>query len=84
MYVERHLNRVRLANTKQTRNICITFIQCRANVEDVRTTVHKCYTAVPSLLDNLSLVLALVLATHKIIVSTRVSLSTLLSLFSML
>ena len=30
--------------TQQTQNICITFIQCWTNVEDVGPTLHKCYT----------------------------------------
>ena len=29
--------------TQQTQNICITFVQCRSNVEDVQPTLHKCY-----------------------------------------
>ena len=29
---------------QQTQNICITFVQCWTNVEDVGTTLHKCYT----------------------------------------
>ena len=28
---------------QQTQNICITFIQCWANVEDVGPTLYKCY-----------------------------------------
>ena len=37
-------------NTKQ--NICITFIQCWTNVEDVGPTLYKCYTNVFCLLGN--------------------------------
>ena len=29
-----------------SKNICITFIQCWSNVEDVRPTLYKCYTNV--------------------------------------
>ena len=29
---------------QQTQNICITFVQCWSNVEDVGTTLYKCYT----------------------------------------
>ena len=36
--------------TQQTRNICITFVQCWANVEDVETALYKCYTNVLCLL----------------------------------
>ena len=32
--------------TQQTQNICITFIQCWTNVEDVGPTLYKCYTNV--------------------------------------
>ena len=31
-------------------NICITLVQCWANVEDVRPTLYKCYTNVLGLL----------------------------------
>ena len=34
----------------KTKNICITFIQCWTNVEDVGPTLYKCYTNVPCLL----------------------------------
>ena len=30
----------------QTQNICITFVQCQTNVEDVGLTLYKCYTNV--------------------------------------
>ena len=30
--------------TKQTQNICITFVQRRPNVFDVGPTLYKCYT----------------------------------------
>ena len=36
--------------TQQTENICLTFIQCRTNVEDVGPTLHKCHTNVLCLL----------------------------------
>ena len=32
--------------SKQTQNICITFVQCWINVEDVGPTLYKCYTNV--------------------------------------
>ena len=32
--------------TQQTQNMCITFVQCRTNVEDVGPTLYKCYTHV--------------------------------------
>ena len=32
--------------TQQTQHICITFVQCRSNVEDVGPTLYKCYTIV--------------------------------------
>ena len=35
---------------QQTQNICITFIQCWTNVEDVGPTFYKCYTNVLCLL----------------------------------
>ena len=35
---------------QQTQNICITFVQRRANVVDVGPTLHKCYTNVLCLL----------------------------------
>ena len=31
---------------QQTQNICITFMQCRTNVEDVGPALYKCYTNV--------------------------------------
>ena len=34
----------------QTQNICITFVQCWSNVEDVGPTLYKCYTNVLCLL----------------------------------
>ena len=36
--------------TQQTQTICITFIQCWTNVEDVGPTLYKCYTHVFCLL----------------------------------
>ena len=35
-----------------TRNICITFVQCWTNVEDVGPTLYKCYTNVLCLLGS--------------------------------
>ena len=35
---------------QQTQNICITFIQCWTNVEDVGPALYKCYTNVLCLL----------------------------------
>ena len=35
-----------LPSTQQKQNICIKFIQCWANVEDVGPTLYKCYTNV--------------------------------------
>ena len=32
--------------SQQTQNICITFVQCWTNVEDVGPTLYKCYTDV--------------------------------------
>ena len=37
-------------DTQQTENICITFIQCRTNVEDVGKALYKCYANVLCLL----------------------------------
>ena len=37
---------------QQTQNICITFIQCWTNVEDVGPTLYKCFTNVLCLLGN--------------------------------
>ena len=36
--------------SQQIQNICITFIRCRINVEDVGPTLYKCYTNVLCLL----------------------------------
>ena len=36
--------------TQQTRNICITFVQCWTNVEDVGPALYKCHTTVLCLL----------------------------------
>ena len=36
--------------SQQTQNICITFMQCWTNVEDVGPTLHKCYPNVLCLL----------------------------------
>ena len=38
--------------TRQTQNICIIFIHCWTNVEDVRPTLYKCYTNVLCLLGS--------------------------------
>ena len=35
-----------IGHSQQTQNICITFVKCWANVEDVGTTLYKCYTNV--------------------------------------
>ena len=35
---------------QQTQNICITFLQCRTNVEGVGPTLYKCYTNILCLL----------------------------------
>ena len=37
--------------SQQTQNICISFVQRRPNVFDVRSTLYKCYTIVLCLLD---------------------------------
>ena len=37
-------------HSQQTQNICIPFIQCWTNVEDVGPTLYKCYTNVLCLL----------------------------------
>ena len=34
---------VALGTSQQTKNICITFVQCWTNVEDVGPTLYKCY-----------------------------------------
>ena len=36
--------------SQQTQNICITFVQCWTNVEDVGPTLYKCNTNVSCLL----------------------------------
>ena len=39
--------KIRTASTsQQTQIICITFVQCRTNVEDAGPTLYKCYTYV--------------------------------------
>ena len=38
---------------KQTQNICIAFIQCWTNVEDVGPTLYKCFTNILCLLGML-------------------------------
>ena len=38
-------------SSQSARNICITFVQCWTNVEDVGPALHKCYTNVLCLLD---------------------------------
>ena len=40
------------AGSQRRQNICITFVQCRPNVEDVEPTLYKCYTNVLCLLGN--------------------------------
>ena len=37
---------IQTCSTQQTQNICIKFIQCRSNVEDVGPTLYKCYANV--------------------------------------
>ena len=39
-------------HAQQTHNSCITFVQCRTNVEDVGPTLYKRYTNVVCLLDG--------------------------------
>ena len=39
-----------MITSQQTQTICITFVQCWANVEDVGPTLYKCYTDVLCLL----------------------------------
>ena len=41
--------------TKQTQNVCITFIQCWTNVENVGPTLYKCYANVLCLLESLKI-----------------------------
>ena len=35
-----------VGKSQQTQNICITFMQCWSNVEDVEPELYKCYTNV--------------------------------------
>ena len=44
-----------LGATQQTQNICITFVQCWTNVEDIGTTLFKCYTSDLCLLPKVSI-----------------------------
>ena len=39
-----HLVFAELRSAQLTQNICITFVQCWSNVEDVGPTLYKCYT----------------------------------------
>ena len=39
-------------DAQETENICITFVQRRANVEDVGSTLYKCYINVLYLLGS--------------------------------
>ena len=48
----------RPCTTQQTQNICITFIQHRANVEAVGPTLHNCYINVLCLLGIASTIMA--------------------------
>ena len=41
---------------QQSQNICITFVQCWTNVEDVGPTLYKCYTSVLCLLGLSSII----------------------------
>ena len=43
-------NLFKLTCSQQTQNICITFVQCWTNVEDVEPTLYKCYTHILCLL----------------------------------
>ena len=45
-FIRRLLNINIIELSHQTRNICITFVQCWSNVEDVGPTFYKCYTNV--------------------------------------
>ena len=42
-----------------TQNICITFVQSWANVEDVGPALYKCYTNVLCLLSSLSMLVGI-------------------------
>ena len=42
--------------SQQTQNICITFVQCWTNVEDVGSRLYKCYTNVLCLLGYVTIV----------------------------
>ena len=44
------LSRTDGLTSQQTQSICITFVQCRTNVEDVGPTMYKCYTNILYLL----------------------------------
>ena len=47
-----HVEEVRLVDSsQQTQNICITFVQCWTNVEDIEPTSYRCYSKVLCLLD---------------------------------
>ena len=39
-----HDRRFRVSVSKQTQNVCIAFVQRRANVKDVGPTLYKCST----------------------------------------
>ena len=52
MYTDLILQYLESESAQQTQNICITFIQCWTNVEDVGPTLYKCYTNVLSLLGD--------------------------------
>ena len=51
--VEMIHNTLQLNTTRHTQNICITFIQCWTNFEDVGPALYKCYTNVLYLLGSL-------------------------------
>ena len=42
----------RWVHIQQTQNICVTFIQCWYNVEEIGSTLYKCYTNVLCLLGS--------------------------------
>ena len=56
LHIKKHLprntQRAQGAQTQQTQNICITFVQCWTNVEAVGLTLYKCYTNVLCLLEK--------------------------------
>ena len=65
-----------ILSTQLTQNICITFIQCWTNVEDVGPTLYKCYTNVLCLLGRMScyimLYTALVITLYSTLLKWRI------------